>query len=88
MAALFHLVIVSPVGKAYEGDVEYVSAAGAAGDFGIQAHHAPFVTTLKKGNVHLKSTEGDKTFVIDSGILEMNKDNKCLILSNKIESSS
>ena len=84
----FHLNIVSPVGKAFDAEVEYVSAYGAAGSFGIQAHHAPFVTTLKKGPVHLKSKTGDKTFMIEAGILEMNKENKCLILANKIEISS
>lgn len=84
----FHLAIISPVGKAFDAEVEYVSASGAAGSFGIQAHHAPFVTTLKKGPVQLKSKTGDKSFMIESGILEMNKKNQCIILANKIETSS
>ncbi len=84
----FHLAIISPVGKAFDAEVEYVSALGMAGSFGIQAHHAPFVTTLKKGPVHLKSKTDDKTFIIEAGILEMNKENQCIILANKIEISS
>ncbi len=86
--ASFQLTIVSPVGKAFDAEVEYVSALGAVGSFGIQAHHAPFVTTLKKGPLYLKSSAGDKTFAIESGILEMNTKNKCLILANKIEATT
>lgn len=84
----FHLTIVCPVCTAFDADAEFVSAPGVAGSFGIQAHHAPFVTTLKSGVISIKSSAGDKTFIIGSGILEMNKENKCLILANKVENSA
>ena len=84
----FHLTIVTPTGKFFEDDVDFVSVPGAAGSFGILSRHTPFVSSLKKGTLRIKQSTGDKNFSIESGLLEMNEQNKWLILSNHIENSS
>ena len=81
----FHLTIVTPVGKILDQEVGSVSAPGAEGAFAILANHTPFVTTLKSGTLKVRKTDGDNIFTIDSGILEVTKDKKCLILANHIE---
>jgi F-type H+-transporting ATPase subunit epsilon len=81
----FQLTIVTPTGKIFDQEVEMVSAPGASGRFGILAHHTPFATILKKGVVKVKSASEEKSYRIDSGLLEMTVNNQCLILSNYIE---
>ena len=53
MAAKLHFSLVSPERELFAGDVDQVDAPGSEGDFGVLAGHAPFMTTLKEGRVHV-----------------------------------
>ena len=55
----FHLV--APERQAFAGEVDTVTAPGEEGDFGVLAGHAPFMTTLKTGDVTV--IDGSKTHV-------------------------
>ncbi len=43
----FHLVVSSPDGNKFEGDVVKLDVRGTEGDLAIMAGHIPFVTSLK-----------------------------------------
>ena len=81
----FQLTIVTPMGKVLDEMVEGVSVPGGDGSFSVLAHHTPIASTLKKGIIRVKKANEEKTFQIDSGIIEMNEQNLCVILSNHIE---
>jgi F-type H+-transporting ATPase subunit epsilon len=49
----FHFSLVSPERELFTGDVNQVDAPGVEGEFGVLAHHAPFMTTLKPGIVKI-----------------------------------
>lgn len=49
--------LVSPARELFSGEVDHVIAPGTEGEFGVLAHHAPFMTTLKNGVVRV--LEGD-----------------------------
>ncbi len=53
MALKLHFALVSPERELFSGEVDQVDAPGAEGDFGVLAGHAPFMTTLKTGRVHV-----------------------------------
>ena len=53
MAEKLHFSLVSPERELYSGDVDRVDAPGSEGGFGVLAGHAPFMTTLKEGRVHV-----------------------------------
>ena len=53
MAEAFHFSLVSPERELFSGAVIQVDAPGIEGDFGVLAHHAPFMTTLKPGVVRI-----------------------------------
>ena len=53
MAEAFHFSLVSPERELFSGAVTQVDAPGIEGDFGVLAHHAPFMTTLKPGVVRI-----------------------------------
>lgn len=57
MADKLHFSLVSPARELYSGKVDHVIAPGTEGEFGVLAHHAPFMTTLKNGIVRV--LEGD-----------------------------
>lgn len=66
MAETFHFALVSPERELFSGDVMQVDAPGSEGDFGVLAHHAPFMTTLKPGVVRIYE-EGSVTPVFVRG---------------------
>lgn len=53
MAEAFHFSLVSPERELFSGAVTQVDAPGVEGDFGVLAHHAPFMTALKPGVVRI-----------------------------------
>jgi len=57
MADKLHFSLVSPARELFSGQVDHVIAPGTEGEFGVLAHHAPFMTTLKNGIVRV--LEGD-----------------------------
>jgi F-type H+-transporting ATPase subunit epsilon len=57
MADKLHFSLVSPSRELFSGEVDHVIAPGTEGEFGVLAHHAPFMTTLKNGVVRV--LEGD-----------------------------
>ncbi|NLZ72829.1 MAG: ATP synthase F1 subunit epsilon [Bacteroidales bacterium] len=67
------LKIVSPDKKIFEGEVQQVSLPGTKGPFTILRHHAPIVSSLKKGKITYMTVDGEKELEITSGFIEMNK---------------
>lgn len=75
-----HLEIITPDKKVYVGDVSLIQLPGSKGGFEILKNHAPIISTLEKGILKIKETNGGvKHFEIDGGIVE-NKANKIIVL--------
>lgn len=62
----FELTIVTPEGEAYHGRVETVVLPGTEGDFGVLAHHEPFLSALRIGPAEVQ-TNGDTFYAALSG---------------------
>ncbi len=54
----FPFELVSPEKLLISEDVQHVVVPGVEGEFGVLAHHAPFMSTLKPGIVTVYATEG------------------------------
>jgi len=60
----------------FQGEAYSLTAPGAKGTLTILPHHAPLITSLKKGKLKLKKSEkgGEELFFeIEKGFLEVNK---------------
>ena len=69
------LIIVTPTEKFFEGEVKAVYAPGDDGCFGILEGHAPFLSTLKNGDVKINITDKEeKIFKISGGLADINND--------------
>ena len=52
--------VITPEGPAFEGEAEIVVVPGTAGQLGILAHHAPLISSLKPGEMHVTDMEGTR----------------------------
>ena len=68
----FFAKIMTPVGKAYEGDVQSISPPGEKGRFQALFGHAPILSTLVHGDVHVVDATGTRSsYHVKAGFVEM-----------------
>ena len=63
--------ILTPDKQLYEGEATYVGLPGTDGSLGILSNHAPLVTTLRKGEITLKTDGEEMTFEVNGGTVEV-----------------
>ena len=72
MAMTVHCDIVSAEEKVFSGLVEILVCIGEQGELGIKPGHAPLLTRLKPGPIHLTKQNGEIEYVyVDGGYLEV-----------------
>jgi F-type H+-transporting ATPase subunit epsilon len=82
-----HLEIVTPERLAYEGDVDAVVCPGIEGELGILPHHAPLLTTLGFGELHIRTGGQTETFAIAGGFLQVRPD-KVVVMAETADLAS
>ena len=82
----YRLAIITPNGKIFDDQVEFLSAPGTEGSFGVLNHHAPMVSTLRKGVVSIQQNNVEKFFALNSGVLEVDSQSNVLLLSDTVAS--
>lgn len=77
--------LVTPERLVFSSEVEMVVVPGAEGDFGVLAHHAPFISMIRPGVVELHSAGApvEKLF-ISAGYAETHG-TECTILAETAE---
>ena len=79
---MMHLLIISPEKCIFNGDVDLINVPGKKGMFTILPNHAAIISTLSKGYVNYRIATENKKILINSGIVEVNK-NKVTICIEK-----
>jgi len=75
-----YLEIVTPLKKAFEGEVSLVQLPGSKGAFTVLNNHAPIISTLVAGSVKVIDSGGtEHVFAITGGVVE-NLKNKIIVL--------
>lgn len=77
------LDILTPDKKVFSGEVSSVQVPGTKGSFTVLDNHAPIISTLEMGNVKIRSKEGEQTFRINGGVIEVLK-NKVTVLAESL----
>lgn len=68
----FQVDIVSAEAQIYSGTVEKLVVTGIMGEMGIHPQHAPLLTQLKPGQVHLIFPNNEEDIIyVSGGILEV-----------------
>lgn len=81
----FQAQILTPNGSLFEGEVTGVQMPGVMGSFEVKANHAPIVSSLEKGNVLVRKEDGDLSYVISGGFVEVAKNKLTLLAESVIE---
>jgi F-type H+-transporting ATPase subunit epsilon len=67
------LTIIKLSQPIYMGDFESISVPATEGDIEILPGHAPYMTSLKEGEIRYRVDGEDKKVEIKKGFLEINK---------------
>jgi F-type H+-transporting ATPase subunit epsilon len=78
-----HVEVITPDTKAFSGEAKGVKVPGTDGSFEMLDNHAPIISSLAKGEVKIRTNEGEKCFEIDGGTVEMSN-NKVIVFAEKI----
>ena len=72
MAMTFHVDVVSAEESIYSGTAEMLFAPAVGGEVGVMAHHTPFLSPLKPGEVRIKLENGEEHYIyVSGGLLEV-----------------
>lgn len=81
--ANFRLEIVTPTGKIYSKDIEFVLVRTTEGNMGILPNHSPFVAALDVGEMMVREEKGKEiSYYVSEGFLEISN-NKVIILADE-----
>ncbi len=86
MAQQIRLEVVTPGGARVNEEVDIVNAPGFGGDFGVLAHHAPFLSTIKIGALTYENGKERKSLMVSGGFCEVSN-NKITFLVESAEFS-
>ena len=84
MAEKMKLEIITPYAKVVDAEVDEVMATGALGEFGVLPDHAPFLTSLKIGELCYKSNSVLSCMALNWGYFEI-RENRIVILVETAE---
>ena len=85
MADKLHFSLVSPERELFSGTVDQVDAPGSEGDFGVLAGHAPFMTTLKEGQVRVHNDGKVTAFEVRGGFADVTPEGLTILAEHATE---
>lgn len=86
MAEKMKLEVVTPYSKVVDTEVDEVTATGKLGEFGVLPGHAPFLTSLKIGELCYKNNGAGVCLALNWGYFEI-KDDKIIVLVETAEAA-
>lgn len=81
--ATLHCQVLTPEGRAYEGEATFVEAQAVDGRVGILPRHAPLLTALGQGPLRVRTADGDRRWTIDGGFLQV-LDNQVSVVAERL----
>ncbi len=77
-----HLIILTPYGRYFEGDVDFLEVHSEKYNLGILPNHAPLISTLAISKMVIRMGREETTYAIGGGIINIEKDKTTLILNS------
>ena len=82
MAKTFRLVILTPYGRYFDEEVEFLNVHSENYNLGILPGHAPLISTLTISKMIIRRDQKDKKYAIGGGVIKVEKDCVTLILDS------
>lgn len=80
--AQIELEIVTPSGPVVSESVDIVTAPGFGGVFGVLANHAPFLSTIKVGELSYKQGNSETALMVSGGFCEVSNNKITFIVES------
>ena len=77
----FILRVLTPERQIFSGEVETVTAAGHAGDFGVLPGHCAYITAVRPGALTIDTGSGRKVFASGEGFAQVTAESVSIIVS-------
>ncbi|MCO5043995.1 MAG: F0F1 ATP synthase subunit epsilon [Verrucomicrobia bacterium] len=84
----FRFSILSPGGKVFEGDADYVSAPGVMGRFGVLPHHATMIAAVQPGLTTVRQQDVERPFFTGNGLLEVTRTEVIMLVEEGVSVES
>jgi F-type H+-transporting ATPase subunit epsilon len=78
-----YLEIITPDQRVFAGEVVSAQFPGSKGSFQVLNNHAPLISLLERGQVTIRTTQGDQAITIDGGVVEV-LNNKIIVLAEAV----
>ena len=75
-----YLEIITPDSVLFDGEIISAKFPGNSGEFETLDKHAAVISSLEKGTIFVKTSEGNHEFEVQGGIVEV-LDNKIKVLA-------
>jgi F-type H+-transporting ATPase subunit epsilon len=82
--AKLQVELVTPEGRVFSEEADFVLAPGVEGDLGVLPHHIALLTPLRTGVVTIRNNETEHVLAVAGGFLEILPD-KVTILADAAE---
>ena len=83
MTNTFHLIILTPYGRYYDGSAEFLEVFSDKYSLGILPGHAPLISTLSVSKMTIQMQGGHKyVYAIGGGAINIDKESVTLILDS------
>ena len=87
-APYYQLQVVTPQGRAFEGDVVHARVPVPNGSVGVLANHAPYITSSLGGTLEIREKDGqEKKFAVGPGFFEVRR-NKAIFLTQSFNTET
>lgn len=84
----YQLQIITPQGKAYEGQIEHAELPAEYGFTGVLSNHAPLLTSSSGGKLSIREKGGkNRVFTVGAGFFETRKNQAVLLTESFSELS-
>lgn len=77
---LLKLTISKVDGPVFDGEVNFVTVPGIAGEMTILANHEALISPLKSGKITIDTLEGKQIFELDLGTLEISNNHATILI--------
>lgn len=77
--------IATPESVVYEDEINQISIPTTTGEITVLPGHIPLVSILQAGELKINDKEGDHTFAVAGGFVEVRGPKEVIILANNVE---
>ena len=85
MVERLHFSLVSPERELFSDFVDQVDAPGAEGDFGVLVGHAPFMTALREGRIHVRRDAAELVYDVKGGFADVTPEGLTILAEEAVE---